>query len=283
MGDQIERIGGSVLQHGRENDRIYVMKLREGDEKPVLSAIGDILDTHGYGKVFVKARASLADAFLADGYETEAEIPRFFNGEETCLFVSKFLTEQRRLNTGRWETAQVLSAAQAKKGIGEPVPLPGDFASRQAGQGDAEEMAALYREVFDSYPFPIHDPAYIVDTMESHVVYWGVWQGADLAALSSSEMDVAGANAEMTDFATRPGYRGKGLALCLLQQMEAAMAERGIPTVYTIARAVSYGMNITFAKQGYTYGGTLVNNTQISGAIENMNVWYKHLISGSLT
>jgi len=277
MGDTITQVGRSLLQHGPENDRIYVMKLYEEDTTQVLSAIGDLLRAHHYSKVFVKARASLAKAFLDNGYEQEAEIPRFFEGKEDCLFLSKFTTEERRLNKDRWETAQVLSAAQAKKGVGEPVSLPEGYTCREADAADAEEMAVLYREVFDSYPFPIHDPGYIAETMESHVAYWGVWREGTLAALSSSEMDTAGANAEMTDFATRPSYRGQGLALYLLQAMEEDMGRRGIRTVYTIARAVSYGMNITFSKQGYTYGGTLVQNTHISGSIENMNVWYKHL------
>ena len=277
MGDTITHIGRSILQHGPENDRVYVMKLCEGDTERVLSAIGGLLDTYHYSKVFVKVRVSLAGDFLRDGYGQEAEIPRFYGGEETCLFLSKFLTGERSLNADRWETVQVLSAAQAKKGVGESVFLPDGYVCREAGAADAEEMAALYRAVFDSYPFPIHDPRYIADTMESHVAYWGAWREGVLAALSSSEMDKAGANAEMTDFATRPAYRGQGLALYLLQAMEADMALRGIKTVYTIARAVSYGMNITFAKQGYVYGGTLVQNTHISGSIENMNVWYKHI------
>jgi len=45
----------------------------------------------------------------------------------------------------------------------------------------------------------------------------------------------------------------------------------------TIARAMSTGMNITFACCGYNYAGTLVNNTNISGSIESMNVWYKNI------
>ncbi|MEZ4485255.1 MAG: hypothetical protein R2864_11955 [Syntrophotaleaceae bacterium] len=36
-------------------------------------------------------------------------------------------------------------------------------------------------------------------------------------------------------------------------------------------------MNITFAKHGYSYGGTLTNNTQISGDLESMVVWYKRI------
>ena len=98
-----------------------------------------------------------------------------------------------------------------------------------------------------------------------------------MVAASSSEMDVDGRNTEMTDFATLPEARGQGLAQHLLQIMERAMRKTGIQTAYTIARALSPGMNITFAKAGYRFGGTLINNTQISGQIESMNVWYKAL------
>lgn len=36
-------------------------------------------------------------------------------------------------------------------------------------------------------------------------------------------------------------------------------------------------MNVTFSKLNYNYGGTLINNTNISGDLESMNVWYKIL------
>jgi putative beta-lysine N-acetyltransferase len=81
----------------------------------------------------------------------------------------------------------------------------------------------------------------------------------------------------MTDFATRPDCRGRGLANHLLVQAEAAAEKLGIKTAYTIARAYSAGMNITFARNGYTFSGTLTHNTQISGKLESMNVWYKAL------
>jgi len=37
-------------------------------------------------------------------------------------------------------------------------------------------------------------------------------------------------------------------------------------------------MNITFSKCHYSFGGTLKKNTNISGGIESMNVWYKKLL-----
>ncbi len=81
----------------------------------------------------------------------------------------------------------------------------------------------------------------------------------------------------MTDFATLPKWRGKGFAQCLLLHMEKTMKRRGIKTAYTIARAMSAGMNVTFSRAGYRFGGRLKNNTNISGNIESMNVWYKQL------
>ena len=81
----------------------------------------------------------------------------------------------------------------------------------------------------------------------------------------------------MTDFAVLPKYRGHQLALHLLHEMEIHMIDAGYRLLYTIARAASYGMNTTFARAHYHYGGTLINNTQISGSIESMNIWYKEL------
>jgi putative beta-lysine N-acetyltransferase len=81
----------------------------------------------------------------------------------------------------------------------------------------------------------------------------------------------------MTDFATLPEFRGNGFAELLLKYMENQMVSCQMLTAYTIARAISPAMNITFGKGGYAYGGRLVNNTNIMGNIESMNVWYKKL------
>jgi putative beta-lysine N-acetyltransferase len=86
-------------------------------------------------------------------------------------------------------------------------------------------------------------------------------------------------SAEMMDFATLPDWRRQGLACRLLSQMEREMKRFGMLTAYTIARVLSPGVNITFAKMGYNYAGTLKNNCNISGCIESMNVPYKTLES----
>jgi putative beta-lysine N-acetyltransferase len=151
------------------------------------------------------------------------------------------------------------------------------FKIRRCGPADTFEMAEIYKTVFSSYPFPIHRPEYLKTTMDSHVDYYGVEHAGALVALSSAEIDRASQAAEMTDFATLPEWRGNALSIHLLLAMEQGIAEKGVKTAFTIARAISAGMNITFAKAGYEFGGRLTNNTNISGSIESMNIWYKHL------
>lgn len=138
-------------------------------------------------------------------------------------------------------------------------------------------MAEIYSIVFPTYPFAIYDPCYLIETMETNVQYFGVEVFGNLIALSSAEMDGEAQNVEMTDFATLPDWRGYGLAIHLLRTMENAVYHQETKMAYTIARATSSGMNLTFAGSGYRYGGRLINNTNISGQIESMNVWYKDL------
>ena len=109
------------------------------------------------------------------------------------------------------------------------------------------------------------------------MVYFGVWHEKSLVALSSCEIYRNQSNAEMTDFATLPEHRGMNLSLHLLDEMENELRKQNINMAYTIARAYSFGMNIAFAKANYIFAGTLRNNTNISGNIESMNVWYKFI------
>jgi putative beta-lysine N-acetyltransferase len=277
MSDRIEKFGSSLIQHGPDNDRVYLMKLDPRDLPAIVEKLERFAREAGYGKVFAKVPAGAAEAFHQGGYRTEATIPRFYRGAEDAVFLGRYLKAERGEEKKPELVREVLAAAQAKAGTHDRAPLPENMVCRPATAADAEEMAGVYKEVFASYPFPIHDPAYLRQTMEENVAYFGVWEDGGLIALSSAEMDREGQNAEMTDFATLPQCRGRGLAHYLLHIMEREMPGYGIKTLYTIARAYSHGMNITFAKCGYTFSGTLTHNTQIFGDLESMNIWYKNL------
>jgi len=236
----------------------------------------------GYSKVFVKVPADYAQAFRHADFEVEARIPGFYNGQMDAKLLGYYLCDERRRSASPQANIDVMKACKAKQAQDKPVAtLPEGFSISKCTPEDAGEMAKPYEAVFESYPFPIFDPAYIKETMADHVDYFGV-RNADgrLIALSSAEIYHEMKNAEMTDFATLPEARGHSLASVLLAHMEDAMQAKGIITAYTIARAASFGMNITFATLGYEFGGRLIRNTHIGGSFEDMNVWHKLLPAG---
>lgn len=274
--DAIEYLEGSLVQHGPHNDRIYLMKLGNSDpERAAISLIAKATDA-GYSKIFAKIPDSKEGVFLRHGFQVEARIPEFYNGRVGAAFFSFYLARQR----GHEENQVTLDALLDDYLKHSPVivsGLPSGFSLRRCFGDDVSQMAEIYSRVFPTYPFPIGDSSYLHETMKTHVEYFGVEAFGRLVALSAAEMDEEAENVEMTDFATLPAWRGHDLAIHLLRAMEHAMRTRNMKMAYTIARSISPGMNITFARAGYHYGGRVINNTNISGQIESMNVWYKHL------
>ena len=276
MFDKIEKLGNSLIQHGKSNNRIYLLKPNVDDVSILISELDSLANKNGYTKIFVKISTGLLPAFVLNNYVVEAFIPKFYKGETDCVLASKFLDEERYVKPDVLLTdlTRLLNLKRhfSRKG------LPSGLHISMLSEDDVEAAAEVFKVVFDSYPFPVYDPAYLLQTMRSNMaLYFGVWAGNRLVGISTSETDFDNRNAEMTDFAVLHEYRGNGLALHLLLYMEKAVKEKGIKTVYTIARLTEPGMNLTFIKGGYKYSGTLINNTNIGGSIESMNVFYKHL------
>ncbi|WP_462271854.1 putative beta-lysine N-acetyltransferase [Methanohalophilus sp.] len=276
MSDIIEKLSNSLIQHGTYNNRIYLMKLDTGDLPDIIPEMDQLAEKHGYSKIFAKVPADSRAAFDAKGYVKEAGVPGYYSGKKEALFMCKYFSEHRQEDT-QAEDDRIISTARGKAGDIRKAELPEGFLIRICTEADVPAMAEIYARVFPTYPFPIQDPAYLKKTMEDNVVYFAVENEGDIVALSSCEIDFENRNAEMTDFATLPQFRGMGLSTYLLSKMENEMNKQGILTLYTIARAASYGMNTVFARLGYEFTGKLVQNTNISGNLENMNVWYKRL------
>lgn len=276
--DKVVRLPcGSLIQHGDFNKRIYLMRPGENCPDDMPERLVHMAREHGYTKIFAKVPYSMAEMFIARSFAVEAAIPGFYNGNETGVFLGYWLDSDRfcESEANTYEDSIKLALDKGKDLCGKNSK---SFQFRLCNGDDVFEMAELYRVVFDSYPFPIFDPAYLSRTMNENVDYFCAETDGRIVALSSAERDDSAANAEMTDFATHPDWRGKGLAACLLERMEAILVQKKIHTAYTIARASSPGMNITFSRMGYTFAGRLRNNTNIAGGIESMNVWYRKLM-----
>lgn len=275
--DIVETICNSIVQHGKNSDRVYIMKIGTKNTAGLIKTVNELAKKNKYSKIFAKIPSAMLAEFLKDGYVREAFIKGYYNGKEDAFLIGKYLLEERSVLNNKFEIESIISTANSKKNT-LPSQTNKQYELIICSKKHSREMADIYKLVFKSYPFPIHDPKYIEQTMDDNVIYFGAVYNNKIIALASSEMDKQAQSVEMTDFATLPQHLGNGIALALLKKMEQEMMNRRIITAYTIARAESPGMNITFAKNEYKYCGTLVNNTNISGQIESMNVWVKKLL-----
>ncbi len=272
--DRVELLGASTIQHGPFNRRVYLMKPAREDLPELPARLIEFGRERGYTKIFAKVPESARELFTAAGYEIEAGVSGYYRGAAGALFAAYYLDPARR-EGDRQEALRIRELALSKSGTEKEES--GGEEPRLLGEEDCPAAAELYREVFESYPFPIRDPGYLRRMMAAEVDYYGIEEAGRLIALASAEKDPEALAAEMTDFASRPGARGRGLAGRILRRMERDLARAGCRTGFTIARSLSPGMNITFARAGYRFGGLLWNNTQICGRLEPMNVWYKPL------
>ena len=279
MRDKQKILHGSLIQHGKSNDRIYLMSYNSEKREELYRDLIDLAEKEEYGKIFIKVPQLDEDFFLVRGFRREAVIPRFYPGFD-CILMGYYLDEERKeLSKDSGTTIRkVLEVSCLERGF-DKMDQSG-VSIKKLTEEHIKEMAGIYKKVFPSYPFPIDNPSYLKETMNRHVYYFGCFREENLIGLSSAETDPATGAVEMTDFAVLPEYRGENLACSLLKEMEKSVREMGFRVAFTIARAVSFGMNKTFAKADYTFGGTLINNTQISGSIESMNVWHKNLMTG---
>lgn len=251
------------------------MDLDPSDFPQILPALEQIAEKGRYTKLFAKVPARYGPAFQNRGYVIEAAVPGFYKGEEDALFLMKYTDSER----SRPESEQ-LEAFQDMllQGIDyRHKEMDATYQLRPLGEADAEAMVPVFKQVFETYPFPIYDPAFLIQSMrEDGTRYFGAFKDEELIAISSAECNDIKLNAEMTDFAVLPAHRGQRLAVHLLRFMEEQLKADGFLTFYTIARLHSLPMNKTFYNLGYRFAGTLTRNTQIAGKIESMNVWYKH-------
>lgn len=208
-------------------------------------------------------------------YSYEGRIGGFFDGADAHVY-ALFLYDKRNERSATEKEKRVLHTAflHATKEEGEAEQ---GYRIRQARKADRFGMAELYREVFASYPTPMDDPNFILEMMESGVYAMvGEYKGKIVSACGGDWMPLYNA-CELTDCATLPEHRGKGLLVSQARRILEACRERRVRTIFSYSRSLSTGMNIINAKLGFRYGGRMVKNSNIAGSLENMNIWYRNL------
>lgn len=222
-------------------------------------------------KLIVKSRENEIPFFLANGFSQEAFVPGYFNGQD-MYFMVQYYTVSRSSNNKHAEEQDVVKKILKEERKITPVDCR-DVSL--ATSNDAYALARLYATVFQVYPTPLNDPAYVRKTLEEGTIYVVIRDNDKIISAASAEVNRQYFNAELTDCATWPEAQGKGHIKKLLSKLEAVLGRDKIQCLYTIARAESYSMNKVFYQLNYSFGGTLVNNCFIYSGLEDMNVWYK--------
>ncbi|MGG0716856.1 putative beta-lysine N-acetyltransferase [Robertmurraya massiliosenegalensis] len=227
-------------------------------------------------KLIVKSRNEQLFPLLENGFQCEAVIERFFLGSD-CYFCCKYYTNERRNSDSYTKEDEIVKDVQSlEKSTGLKSP-PEEYKLVLVQKEEVERLAQLYQQVFKIYPTPLHDPSYILKTMDEGTIYFAFTKGEEMVSAASAEVNHFYKNAELTDCATLPEHRKYGLMKILLAKLEEELLARGIYCAYSIARAQSFGMNAALHQLGYRYRGRLTNNCYIYDKIENMNMWVKDL------
>lgn len=256
------------------NKRIKVLNYRIQDWQKAVSWLDRAAGQHQLGKILFNIRRSENHVLENFGYILEGVIPAFFRGEDALCY-SRF-TDFDRSKSQYYETEEeILTKIKNEQHRAETKELPAGLKVNKIGHEQAGDLVALYRKIFSTYPSPLLNPDYVRKVMNTHVSFWGAFNSDTVISAASAEMDLPNCNAEITDCATLPEYRGQGLLSHLIIILEKEMQAREIGSLYSLARAGSYGMNAALYRLGYEYKGRFINNCHIGGRFEDMNLWTK--------
>lgn len=229
----------------------------------------------GAEKLIVKAREENFKELILAGFVFEASIDKYFFGSDCCFFAKYYQNERR--NSINWqEEDEILTRVLSLSAIEQRKQLPLGYTIRKANSTDAKALARLYKQVFEIYPVPMNDPEYVRKCIENNAVFYVCLFNEKIVSAASAEMNSHYHNAEITDCATLPEHRQFGLMKLLIKELEKYLAEQQIFCMYSIARALSFGMNAAFHSLNYAYRGRLANNCFISEKLEDMNIWVKN-------
>ncbi len=257
--------------------RLKVLDYDATDYRAMVRRLNWLARANDFDKIFFKATKEDWQTFLAFGYVLEGILRYYFKGEDAYV-LSKFTSVDRINSPYLIEESELIEQMMAEPRDYKPPALPKGYTIALARPSHIPKLVKLYRRVFETYPSPLTHPDYILQTMERNVIYRIVMNDkGEIVSAASAEIDSKHSNAELTDCATSNRQRGNGLMFHILRGLEEDLREQGIMTTYTLSRARSVGINRVFYRLGYEFSGRLVNNCDIYGHLEDMNIWVRRL------
>ncbi|KIL35506.1 beta-lysine acetyltransferase [Cohnella kolymensis] len=261
------------------NKRLRVDDYR-GDLHSLCLRISEIAKENALTKIFIKSRENDWQTLLSKGYMLEGIYKGYFNGSDAFCMALYFDLERR--TSDYWmEEDRILNDVLLLPLKRERTPVPENFTLRLASEQDAGQLASLYKAVFQTYPTPMTNPSYIEKVMREGTIFYLFEVSGVTVSAASVEMNTVYGNAEITDCATLPAFRKHGLLRLLIHALEDNLLERNITCGYSLARALSFGMNAALFQLGYRYYGRLTKNCEIYDKFEDMNLWVKPISASS--
>jgi putative beta-lysine N-acetyltransferase len=265
MYDTVEKINGATLQHGEIHNRVYLMQAEQNNWDSLIPKMKDLALEKDYDKILGRVPEEAKKVFQSSGYRVEAEIPGMYNGKNTGYFLADYLKKERgHCSEQELKTiASVKSIALAANSSTEDshFNLPGHLKVRQLNRNDLSAMVDLHKKAFKTYSLPINKAEYLLELAEQNHQFYGLFQQDELLVSVILKVHKKESNAEIVDFATHPDYKGQNLSYYLVQEIKKNVDRSEYKSIYSLVRATSYGLNITFSKHGFLLGGTLLNNT----------------------
>ncbi|EKQ52857.1 MULTISPECIES: putative beta-lysine N-acetyltransferase [unclassified Clostridium] len=230
------------------------------------------------GKIICNCNIDLFDTFINAGFIPEGKIDGYFKSMD-AFCMSYFISSDRKICTNLSQKDLLVKDCQAIKNTYVHKPNNPIYTIRTATEDDIEELTKLFSTVFLTYPSPIYNKEYIKQTMKEKVLYKVAVYAGSIVSVASADMDKENLNAEITDCATYPAYRGKGILSNIIFSLERNLKAKGFLTLYSLSRAINPSINFILSKHNYHYTGRVVNNCNICGTFEDMNIWVKNIHS----
>lgn len=278
MFEKIETIAGALVYHGNMHNRIYFTEAKEVDLGILLPKMKELAKTEKYEKILSKAPEKSMSVLTSNGYTVEAKIPGLYNGSIDGYFLADYVTKERLKKDEKSlktiNSVKTIALAANKKNTDSHFELPANTEVKKLISADFELLEDLHRKAYKYHPHQIKDKAQFVMLAKLQHEFYGLFENGELLVSAIVAIHEAEANMEIVEFITHPDYRGQNLSYFLVQHIKEQMKCLRCKTIYTMVRATSYGLNITFSKHGFLLAGTLSNNCLVRDTMESMNVWY---------
>lgn len=257
------------------NERLKIEEYR-GNIGMLVEEVKQLARKEKFTKVIFHSRAEHWEELLTLGFTLEAIFSGFFNGSDN--YTMSLYTDDVRHTSHVWiKEDEILAGVVAKGKKHDSKPTPSQYHFRKAGLNDSNKLAKLYGNVFEVYPTPMNQKEYVEKVMKDDTIFYIVECDNEIVSAASADLNKRFHHAELTDCATLTEHRKYGLMKKLLIKLEDELRNEKIYCSFSIARALSFGMNDAFYQLDYTYKGRLTNNCYIYDKLEDMNVWVKDL------